>query len=159
MYSREIRFGQTRTGNTAYETRHRERSDCILTQRSRWPRVHFEVTLEPPPPAKASSDHNIVHVRLSGRITLNRKAPKGRLFDQGRLFDRKVFVADETCRRRIVATNRFDSSSTIPVPYYLCILKTTSPNQRGSLPIIADNDEQGFCKLLQSIVGLKGKEN
>ena len=55
---------------------------------------------QPPPPAKADSDHNIVcaTVRLSGHFAPNRQV---RTIKQIRLFDRQKFRSED-CRQRVV---------------------------------------------------------
>lgn len=81
----------------------RKRIDYILTRQVHRTRVHdVKVVPQPPPPAKADSDHNIVHmkVRLSGHFASNRQARKT---PKGRPFDRKVFMSDGKCRERVVA--------------------------------------------------------
>ena len=57
----------------------RKRIDYILTRQVHRPRVHdVKVIPQPPPPAKADSDHNMMYikVRLSGRFAPNRRARK-----------------------------------------------------------------------------------
>ena len=71
-----------------------KRIDYILTQQSHQCRVYdVKVHPQPPPTAKADSDHNIVYtmVRLSGRFAPNRHV---RTIKQIRPFDRQKFRSD-----------------------------------------------------------------
>ena len=75
----------------------------ILSCQAHRPRVHdVKVRPQPPPPAKAASDHSIVHatVRLSGRFPPNRHA---RRESKIRPIDRQNFRSDGGCRQRLVA--------------------------------------------------------
>ena len=75
-------FSSTRKGGISH--RHngtspndRQRIDYILTRQTHLPKGHdAKVVPQPPPPAKADSDHNIVDikVRLTGHFAPNRQA-------------------------------------------------------------------------------------
>jgi len=80
----------------------RKRIDYILTRQVHRPRVHnVTVVPQPPPPAKADSDHNIVYIkaRLSGHFSSNRRLLKP---PKRREFDRQLFLSDGERRHRIV---------------------------------------------------------
>ena len=100
-------FFSTRKGGISHTSKginsrdDHERIDYILTRQAHRPRV-YDVTRtvhpQPPPPAKADSDHNIVDamVRLSGRIVPDRHV---RSKKQIRPFDRQKCRSDRDCRQ------------------------------------------------------------
>ena len=93
--------GKSHTYNRT-SPKNRKQIDDIFTRQAHRPRVHdVEVVPQPPPPAKANSDHNIVHikVRLTGHVAPNRQSPKA---PRSRHFDRQ-FLSDGNCRQRVVA--------------------------------------------------------
>ena len=80
----------------------RKRIDYILTRQAHRSRVHVKVHPRPTSRDKPDSDRNMVCVTvdLSGRCAPNRQA-RNTLKD--RLFDRRVFVIDGECRKRLVS--------------------------------------------------------
>lgn len=95
--------GISHTFNGISSRNDRKRIDYILTRQAHRSRVHdVKVHPQPPPPAKADSDHNIVYamVRLSGRFAPNRRV---RTKNKIRPFDRQKFRSDGDCRQRVVA--------------------------------------------------------
>ena len=79
-----------------------KRIDYILTRQAHRPRVHdVKVHPQPPPPAKADSDHNIVYakVQLRSRFAPNRPARKT---TKCRPFDRHLLRSDVDRRVRVI---------------------------------------------------------
>ena len=99
--TRKVGMSHTRKGINSRNDR--KRIDYILTRQSH--RL-CDVTVhpQPPPPAKADSDHNIVctMVCLSGRVAPNRHVQTKK---QIRPVDRQKFRSDEDCKQGLVARN------------------------------------------------------
>ena len=94
--------GVSHTFNGVSSRNDQKRMGYILTRQEHRSRVYdVNVHPQPPPPAKADSDHNIVYamVRLSGRFAPNRNV---RTKKQIRPFDRQKFRSDGDCRQRVV---------------------------------------------------------
>jgi len=93
--------GVSHTHNGIGRLNDRKRIDYILTRQAHRPRIHdVVVDPQPPPPAKADSDHNIVYatVQLRGRFAPNRPART----TKRRTFDRSALRSDVDCRVRVI---------------------------------------------------------
>ena len=94
--------GISHTFNGISSRNDQKRIDYILTRQAHRSRVcDVKVHPQPPPPARADSDHNIVYamVRISGRFAPNRHV---RTKNEIRPFDRQKFRSDGDCRRRVM---------------------------------------------------------
>ena len=93
--------GVSHTFNGISSRNDQKRIDYIPTRQAHPSRVYDKVHPQPPPPARADSDHNILYatVRLSGRFTPNRHV---RTIKQIRPFNRQKFRSDEDCRHQVV---------------------------------------------------------
>ena len=93
--------GVSHTHNGIGRLNDRKRIDYILTRQAHRPRIHnVVVDPQPPPPAKADSDHNIVYatVQLRRSFAPNRQVRT----TKRRTFDGSALRSDVDCRVRVV---------------------------------------------------------